>query len=300
MSYALTLVASPENPDVTDDHISKIRDLIEAYKISYTCAPVWLRPKRAVDLGLSDKLSSEALLSIRALLKSDRIDQFMTDIDYRAKKLLVADMDATIVEGETLDELAELAGIKEKVALITQEAMEGKLDFVSALRERVSLLKGLPEETLQQTLDKTRLNQGARTLVLTMRQNGATCVLVSGGFNFFTRAIAKQAGFEFNHGNELEIERNVLSGKVKDPILDKQSKVDLLKHYVHYLKLREHHALAIGDGANDVPMLKMAGLGIGYRPKPIVAEQVTNLILYGDLSAALYAQGYNYSRFVES
>lgn len=299
MSYVLTLVASPENPDVTQGLISTISEIIEIHKISYTCAPVWLRPLRAVDLGLSDKLPAEVFAGIRQLAKPDRIDVFMTEIDHRQKKLLVADMDATIVEGETLDELAEYAGLREKIALITQEAMEGKLDFASALRERVGLLKGMHQDALQHTLDKTRLNQGAQALVATMKKNGATCVLVSGGFNFFTRAIAKQAGFDINHGNELDVERNELTGKVKEPILDKQAKVDFMKQYTHHLSLKEHQTMAIGDGANDIPMLRIAGLGIGYRPKPMVAEQIQNLVLYGDLTAALYAQGYTDQHIID-
>lgn len=292
MSYVLTLVASPENPDVTDKHISDIAGILDQHKISYICAPVWLRPARAVDLGISDPVTRDIMLILHNYLKFDRIDAFSTEIDHRRKKLLLADMDATIVEGETLDELAEHAGVKDKIAAITREAMEGKRDFASALRERVLLLKGMPQEKLQETLEKMRFNQGAEALVKTMRKHGATCVLVSGGFTFFTKAIGKQAGFEFNHGNELDIEQGVLSGKVKEPVFDRQSKVEVLNQYMHHLSLRDRNCMTIGDGANDIPMLRQAGLGIGYRPKQAVADQIFNLILYGDLTAALYAQGY--------
>jgi phosphoserine phosphatase len=298
MSYVLTIAASHGNPDITNRHIDEVGKVLEFYNLDFTCEPVWLHKGRAVDLGVADRPQGALIAHLQDVLKRDKMDIFSNPVDGRRKKLLIADMDSTIVESETLDELADAAGIKEKIALITQAAMEGKLDFASALKERVSLLKGLPEKALQDTLDKTRLNPGARMLVMTMVRHGGRSVLVSGGFTFFTGAVARRTGFDHHHGNTLEIENGKLTGKVKDPILDKYSKVDFLKRYANDMGIKEKEVLAIGDGANDIPMLKMAGLGIGYHPKETVKEQIANHILYGDLSAALYAQGYNYSQFV--
>lgn len=200
-------------------------------------------------------------------------------------------MDSTIIAEETLDELAAFAGIKDKIAAITTRAMNGELDFEAALRERVALLKGLPETALQETLDKMVVNPGAQTFIQTMRDSGATCVLVSGGFTFFTSRVANAVGFHSNHGNTLEIENGVLKGTVGLPILDKFAKLSFLKDYAGKLGIGLDETLTIGDGANDLPMLKAAGLGIGYYPKKAVADEVNSVIQFGDFTAALYAQG---------
>ena len=170
--------------------------------------------------------------------------------------------------------------------------MRGELDFPQALRERVALLRGLPESAVQKTLAETELNPGAAAFVQVMKKNGATCVLVSGGFTLFTGAFAQKAGFDRHHGNLLQLEEGVLTGKVGEPILDKDSKVAFLQQYRDELGLKPEDVLAIGDGANDLPMLQMAGLGIGYHPKPLLEESLDNCIIHGDLTAALYAQGY--------
>lgn len=237
------------------------------------------------------------LAHMRDSLKDDEIDVFMTPIENRRKKLLLADMDSTIVTGETLDDLAEHAGIKDQVAEITRRAMNGKLDFQAAITERVGLLKGLETGALNDTLKKIQISPGAQTLISTMRENGTYCVLVSGGFTFFTAAVSMQLQFHSHQGNELEIEDGKLTGNVKMPILDKTAKVAFLKEYMNRSNLKAEECITIGDGANDIPMLKMAGLGIGYKPKPAVAEEIDNLIIHGDLTAALYAQGYREEDF---
>lgn len=297
MSYVLTLVSSHPDKPLSDRHIKDAVEIISEYDISQTCEPVWLSLDKAVDIGITEKPSAQLTAHFLDLFAKYEIDFFMTNADRRAKKLLVADMDSTIVSGETLDDLAEFAGIKDKVAAITQLAMEGKLDFRSALKERVGLLKGLSEEALTKTLVRIVINPGAKTLIKTMKKHGAKCVLVSGGFTYFTSAIGDRVGFDHNHGNELEIDRGKLTGKVFDPVLDKFAKVDFLKKYCTKLKIKEDDALTIGDGANDIPMLKAAGLGIGFHPKGTVKTQIDNLILYGDLTAALYAQGYSDQHF---
>ncbi len=297
MSYILTLVASsPDNP-VSATHLEEVQDLCREHDIRYTCAPVWLAEKTAVDLGLSDRLPATLTTRLREHFASDRIDFFLTAIENRQKRLLLADMDSTIVTGETLDELADYAGLKEHIAAITTRAMNGELDFEEALRKRVELLKGLPVAKLEETLLQTRLSPGAETFVKTMAKNGAKCILVSGGFTFFTGAIANKAGFHEHHGNVLSIDNGMLDGKVVDPILDKRAKLNFLREYTRTSGLNPAQTLTIGDGANDLPMLEAAGLGIGYRPKEIVQNAIPNCILYGDLTAALYAQGYRQEEF---
>lgn len=205
--------------------------------------------------------------------------------------LFIADMDSTIVQEETLDELAAHAGIKDKVAEITRRAMNGELDFHAAIRERVGLLKGLPETALHETLAKTTLTKGAKELVGTLKSQGATCVLVSGGFTFFTGAIAEICGFHHHHGNTLIIENSHLTGEVGEPILDKNSKLEFLNHYVEKLGTQMQNTITIGDGANDLPMLLAAqnggGLGIGFCAKPVVAEQLQTNIATPDLGEVL-------------
>ncbi len=297
MSYVLTLVSSKKSAPLTEKHFQKIAHIIDHYNLKFTSKVVWLCKAKAAEATISGGSQSALVAHLRDTLEKDEIDFFITKNDNRQKKLLLADMDSTIASTETLDELAEYAGIKDQISEITQRAMNGELDFHSALRERVGLLKGLKTTALAATLEETALNPGAEVFVNTMRKSGTTCVLVSGGFTFFTSAIASRCGFSFNHGNVLKIENDALTGEVEDPILDKFAKVNFLQHYINDLNLTEEDCLTIGDGANDLPMLKMAGLGIGYHPKDTVKSDLANCILYGDLSTALYAQGYNSTYF---
>ncbi|MCB9982985.1 MAG: phosphoserine phosphatase SerB [Rhodospirillales bacterium] len=297
MSTVLTLVASNVRRPLRDEHTREIIKILGAYNVKPTCQPVWIKPGKAAEIGITDNASKPLLMHLRDFLEKDAIDVFITPIEKRRKKLLLADMDSTIVSGETLDDLAEHAGIKEQIADITARAMNGELDFHAALNERVGLLKGLSTEALDKTLAAMTINPGAQTLIQTMRKNGAHCVLVSGGFTFFTDAVAKQVGFQGHHGNVLEIKDGALTGRVKPPILDKHAKVECLRTYMDRFNLKPEDCLTIGDGANDIPMLKMAGLGVGYKPKPAVADEIDNLIIHGDLDAALYAQGFAASDF---
>lgn len=299
MSYVLTLVAAEENSPVSEKHFKEIARIIDHYNIQFTGKVLWLDKGKAAEVSISGGTQFALTAHLREILAPHRIDFFITKNKNRKKKLLLADMDSTIAAGETLDELAEYAGIKNKIAEITSLAMEGKLDFHNALRERVGLLKGLRTTALEATLQETKLSPGAKVFVSTMRKSGAACVLVSGGFTFFTQAIGDVCGFNFNHGNTLEISNEELTGQVTPPILDKHAKVDFLEHYAADLKLSDDDCLTIGDGANDIPMLKRAGLGIGYRPKDAVKSDIHNCILYGDLTAALYAQGIS-SKFFET
>lgn len=216
----------------------------------------------------------------------------------RKKRLFVADMDSTIINVECLDELADFAGVKEKVAAITERAMRGELEFEGALRERVAMLKGLDLGSLEQCYDeRVRLNPGAKTLVETMAANGARCVLVSGGFTFFTRRVAQAAGFHTQRANTLTEDGDVLAGTVGEPILGREAKLTALKEEAAALGLPLSETLAIGDGANDLAMIGAAGLGLAYRAKPVVAEQADARIDHADLTAVLYFQGYRAEEF---
>lgn len=216
----------------------------------------------------------------------------------RRKRLFVADMDSTIINVECLDELADFAGLKAEIAAITERAMRGEIEFEGALRERVGKLKGLGLEALQQAYDqRVRLNPGAEVLVRTMAANGARCVLVSGGFTFFTSRVAEAAGFHDNRANTLIQDGDHLAGLVQEPILGKQAKLDALQQEAAALGIALSQAIAIGDGANDLAMIEAAGLGIAYRAKPIVAAQADARIDHADLTALLYFQGYSAREF---
>ncbi len=290
MNHVLVFVAA--KAPLTDKHIRQAREIAKFYHAEPTGTPLWLAAKKAAELTFPQKPPSPLLSHLRQEFKTDAIDVFCVPTENRRKKLLLADMESTIVDKEALDELAKIAGIGEKIAGITELAMEGRLDFKAALNERVRLLKGLPAATLKTVLDSMNLNPGAADMVTVMKKHGATCVLVSGGFTFFTEPVAKQSGFDQHHGNTLLIENEKLAGQVSEPILDKTAKLDFLKSYVGKLGLTDNDVLAIGDGANDLPMLKAAGLGVGYHPKEAVAREVENLIIHGDFRAVLYVQGY--------
>ena len=289
MEFVLTLIAS-ETP-LSTAHLAGIIRYLDSEGIALSRQPIWLKQHKAADLYLAFRPNRDQIRMIRDGLMEDRIDMIVNPVAGRRKKLVLADMDATIIQGETLDELAGFIGKREETAAITELTMRGELDFTASLRERVALLKGLPESVLQTTYDSMELSPGAALLIGGMREKGAICVLVSGGFTFFTEAVAKAAGFHHHHGNVLHIENGHLTGTVADPVLDRDAKLAFLEHYLVTLDLRADEVMAIGDGSNDLLMLEMAGLGIGYHPKPLLIERLDNLILYGDLTAALYAQG---------
>lgn len=293
MSFVVTLVSS-EKP-LTPGHIETA-----TAALGKCGRPEWLAPEKAVDIPLEKKPARAAWNNLIEKMAKDKIDAFIQPEQNRRKKLLIADMDSTIVKGEMLDELATHAGKEKEIAAITARAMAGELNFESALRERVNMLTGLPATALEKTLAAAQLNPGAKTLVATMTAHGALCVLVSGGFTVFTGEIARRAGFHLHHGNELVFDGVTLAGKVKEPILGKEAKHALLQFYIRQGDINSMETLALGDGANDLLMLQGAGLGIGYHPKPLLREKLENCILYGDLSTALYAQGYRAAEIVNA
>ncbi|MBB4659005.1 phosphoserine phosphatase SerB [Parvularcula dongshanensis] len=210
----------------------------------------------------------------------------------RKKRLLLADMDSTIIGQECLDELADLAGHGEAVARVTEAAMRGEIGFAEALRGRVKTLEGLPEEVIGRVLEeRITLNPGARTLTATMRAHGARCVLVSGGFTSFTGPVAERAGFDEHHGNTLLTEGGRLTGRVADPILGREAKKERLDASLEALGLAPEDALCVGDGANDLGMITAVPLGVAFRAKPVVARAAPVKVTYGDLTALLYLQG---------
>jgi phosphoserine phosphatase len=211
--------------------------------------------------------------------------------------VLIADMDSTIVTTETLDEIAAEAGIKDRIAEITRRSMNGEIDFATALRERVAMLKGLEISALERTWRETKFCPGARTLVATMRSFGATTALVSGGFTYFTERVAAELGFDVQRANVLLDNGSTLTGEVSEPILDRDTKLATLQALAEKRGVKLAATLAVGDGANDLAMLKEAGLGVAYYAKPIVAAEVANQIQYTDLRSLLFAQGYPASVF---
>jgi phosphoserine phosphatase len=222
-------------------------------------------------------------------LRITNIDFIIEPHPTPAKKLLISDMDSTMIQQECIDELADFVGKKAHVAAITERAMNGELVFEDALRERVALLAGLPVETLQQCFDeRITAMGGAKELVAAFKKQGGKCVLVSGGFTFFTERVAAMLGFDEHYANVLEIENGKLTGKVREPILGKEAKLAELHRQCKLLGCAPENVIAIGDGANDLPMLQAAGLGIAYHAKPTVAAQVASRITHGDLSSIIH------------
>jgi phosphoserine phosphatase len=264
--------------------------------------PVWLSPDRACDIPFnSHSPELRELLAQTFVRISDGIDINLLDAGNRRKKLLVADMDSTIIGCECLDELADFAGLKPQISAITERAMRGEIAFEPALRERVAMLKGLALDALERTYEtRVKLNLGAKALVATMKKHGARTCLVSGGFTYFTGRVAKDAGFDDNQANVLLDDGMRLTGEVKEPILGREAKLAALKAEIAKLNIAPADALAVGDGANDLAMIQHAGLGVAYHAKPVVAEAASASIQFGDLRAILYLQGYSDGEIVES
>ena len=248
----------------------------------------WIDEGDAADLHVSGEVTA-----IRWALQSlPEVDVVVQPPEPRFRKLLVADMDSTIIGQECIDELADFAGLKREVADITERAMQGKLDFKAALRERVALLSGLEEDAIARCLaERVVPNPGAATLVRTMRVGGAHALLISGGFLSFAEPIAKLIGFDRVRANKLLFDGTQLSGTVEDPIVDAQAKLDALIESRGELALEREDVLAIGDGANDRLMVEEAGLGVAYRAKPALAEIADARIDHHGLDALLWAQG---------
>ena len=289
MSYILTVVAQREATSLTPALLNHIRNAVRG------APPIVLSAGEAADIPLTAPFDPAVL---HAALDGKPIDAIVTKTRGRRKALLVADMDSTIVTGETLDELATFAGVGDKIAAITKRAMNGEIDFKAALRARVAMLKGLDTGALESTWRQIRLTPGARELVATMRSKGALTALVSGGFTFFTGKVAAELGFDVHRSNMLLDDGAVLTGEVGEPILDRDSKRAALTELAVQRGIRLHATLAVGDGANDLDMIRAAGLGVAFHAKPVVAKEAGAKVEYADLRALLFAQGYPASAFV--
>ena len=289
--HTLTLICDPTGPGLDEPRVDDVRDAL--HRLGATLeAPVWLAEGLACDLPFGDLHPDQATASARTTLGDAPIDCIAQPSAGRRKRLLVADMEATLIRNEMLDELGDFVGLRTQIADITARAMNDELDFVEALEARVALLKGLDVKTLAAAAERIDLMPGAADLVATMRAAGATVVLVSGGFRFFTRLVAAKLGIEQEIANELGVARGRLTGRILPPIVTRQTKYDTLIQQAAALRLPLDATLAVGDGANDLDMLGAAGLGIAFRAKPSVAARAHHRIDHGDLTALLYAQGY--------
>ena len=288
MTHVLTLVAHREATSLTPAIINRVRNAVHGG------TPTILSPGEAADIPCGHPPDMAVALEA---IGTDPIDAIPTKARGRRKALLIADMDSTIVTSETLDEIAAFAGLKEKIAAITMRSMNGEIDFSTALRERVAMLKGLALDALEKTWANTRLTPGARELVATMKAHNATTALVSGGFTFFTGRVAELVGFDTHRANILEHDGATLAGTVTEPVLDANAKLTALNELAAARGVKLAATLTVGDGANDLPMLLAAGLGIAFHAKPIVAAQARAQIRHGTLRAALFAQGYRLEDF---
>jgi phosphoserine phosphatase len=270
--------------------------------------PAWLDPGRALDVPftppgeIDGRAAADALrAALHAAVGHALVDVVVQQSAGRRKRLLLADMDSTMIGQECIDELADVIGQKARVAAITERAMRGEIDFAPALRERVTVLKGLPAAVVDEVIaQRITLTPGGPALVRTMRRHGAHTCLVSGGFTAFTAKIAAQIGFDENRGNRLVIgDDGRFAGVVMEPILGRDAKLETLKELRHKLGIARSDTLVVGDGANDLAMIGDAGLGVAFHAKPVVAQSAAARIDHGDLTALLFAQGYRREEFVE-
>jgi phosphoserine phosphatase len=297
MDYYILISSTKEykiNPNIIN-FISKIIENITDKKI----IPKQLSPQRAFEWKIVTPEINKNLISlIKDFLVNKNIDFNLTStVRERKKKLLLADMDSTIIKEESLDELAKLIGLEKEVSIITEKAMNGEIDFQEALIKRVSMLKNQPTEILNNLKNNININIGAKELIKTMNSNGAQTVLVSGGFTFLTEYLKTILDFSFAHANTLQISKSkngieVLTGRVELPILDKKAKLQILKQYTKKLNLNLEETICVGDGANDIEMIQNAGLGVSYNGKDILDKTADLIFRHTNLKGLLYAQGY--------
>jgi len=294
MALVATLIANPSHPLLVPKLAEKAAEAISASGV------YWLADGIACDLPIRDGMTvSEADALLRAATVGEPVDVVVQEAETRRKRLLLADMDSTMIGQECIDELAAEVGLKDMVAAITARAMNGEIAFEPALRERVALLKGLPISVVGEVIAKRiTLTPGGITLVRTMKAKGYYTALVSGGFTVFTGPIADRIGFDENRANILLEKDGILTGEVAEPILGKQAKVDALVDLATRLDISTADAMAVGDGANDLGMIKLAGSGVALHAKPIVAAEAGMRIDHSDLTALLYIQGYRKTDFV--
>lgn len=294
-SYVLTLIANPSAGAVLDDLMARLVAALPGAGV-----PDWLADGIACDLPLATDDPRSAEPATRALIGAAPIDLLVQPAVGRRKRVLVADMELTIIENEMLDELAEFVGMRDHVADITRRAMNGELDFTAALAERVALLRGLPISVLDEAAAHICLMPGARELLATLRRAGVHAALVSGGFTVFAEPVAAQLGFDRVVANHLEIAGGRIAGTVRAPIVTRDTKREVLMECAATCGVAPEETLAVGDGANDLPMLLQAGLGIAFHAKPAVAAAARFRLDHADLTGLLYAQGYREAEIARS
>ncbi|MBO0737435.1 MAG: phosphoserine phosphatase SerB [Alphaproteobacteria bacterium] len=293
MDKVLTLIAGPHGGAGLAGLAAVIADAV-----GISAQPVWLSPGEACDFVFDDRNSKAVEQTVRALIGGSEIDVLVQPLAARRKRLLVADMEATVIENEMLDELADFLGRRSQIPEMTHRAMTGEMDFGEALRERVASLAGLHERVLEEAAGRIRLTSGAAALVATMRGAGAVTALVSGGFTIFAKRVAAQLGFDHVVANELEISAGRIAGTVREPIVSGETKRQTLIALAAHECIPLEQTMAVGDGANDAAMLAAAGIGIAFRAKPLVAANSRFRIDHSDLSALLFAQGYRKDEFL--
>ncbi len=288
--HVVTLLTNPETPVLERVTVESLRNAWGGGEAR------WLDPGVAAEFDV--KAVPENRWEVWEGLQALRVDMVVQRAEGRKKRLLIADMDSTMIRQECIDELADEAGVGAQVADITARAMNAELDFEGALRERVGLLRGLPESVIGQVLrDRITLMPGGKVLLATMKANGAYAALVSGGFTAFTSAVAATLGFDETRANTLHIEGGKLAGTVAEPILGKEAKLEALNEITARLGITPGQAIAVGDGANDLPMLQAAGTGVALHAKPRVQAECEVRVNHGDLTALLYLQGYSRGDF---
>jgi phosphoserine phosphatase len=297
-SHVATLIAGPQARMLDDAAAERARAALPA-----AASLVWLDPGIALDIAFTpsgERDGRKLADDVRAALGGGAIDVVVQPLANRRKRLFLADMDSTMIGQECIDELADHVGLKAHVAAITERAMRGEIEFEPALRERVALLKGLAASVVDDVIaSRIELTPGGQALVATMRANGAHTCLVSGGFKLFTNRIAAMIGFNEDRANALVVADGKFAGAVAEPILGSGAKLATLRELRNRFGLKHEDTMAAGDGANDLPMIQDAGLGVAYHSKPIVAQAAQARIDHGDLTALLYAQGYRREEFVE-
>jgi phosphoserine phosphatase len=292
MPLIVTLIAAEHEAANLARHAAAV-----AAALGTADGPFWLGPI-ACDLALDADDAGAIAATARAALGGAAVDVVVQGAENRRKRLLVADLEATIIENEMLDELADLAGLRERVAAITRRAMNGEIDFAAALAARVALLAGLEKSVLAAAAARIRITAGAAALVATMRRAGAVTALVSGGFTIFAERVAAALGFDHVVANRLEVAGGRIAGTVRPPIVTGETKRQVLLSLAAAHAVPMPQTLAVGDGANDLPMLQAAGLGVAFRAKPRVAAAARWRLDHADLRALLYAQGYRQQDFV--
>ena len=293
MAFVATLIANPSNPILTPELAERVAASAESSGL------YWLADGIACDIVLADNADRNAAeMALREALGEAPVDVAIQNADTRRKRFLIADMDSTMIGQECIDELAAEVGLKDRVAAITARAMNGEIAFEPALRERVALLKGLDTTVIDRVIEsRITLTPGGTALVRTMKARGGYTALVSGGFTSFTSRVAAVIGFDENRANRLLESDGKLTGEVAEPILGRQAKVDALNEISGRLGITPAAAIAVGDGANDLGMLNLAGAGVALHAKPAVAAEARIRIDHGDLTALLYLQGYRRSDF---